>query len=130
MSGSQGTKRPGAGEQRALTYICGADDLAVGEIRRISVDGRSWALVRTPDAFFAVGTKCAHQGADLMGTRRLQGTIVDGEVGTFCYGMDAQVLRCPWHNWEFDVTTGESLHDRRRRLASRPVTVIDGGLYM
>jgi nitrite reductase/ring-hydroxylating ferredoxin subunit len=116
--------------QAGLTYICGADELAVGEIRRITVDGRSWALVRTPDAFFAVGTKCAHQGADLMGSRQLQGTIVDGQVGAFCYGMDAQVLRCPWHNWEYDVTTGESLHDRRRRLASRPVTVIDGALYM
>jgi nitrite reductase/ring-hydroxylating ferredoxin subunit len=118
-------------EQRPeLTYICRADELAVGEIRRITAAGRSWALVRTPDAFYAVGTKCAHQGADLMGTPHLQGTIVDGQVGTFCYGMDAQVLRCPWHNWEYDVTTGQSLHDRRRRLASRPVTVIDGGLYL
>jgi nitrite reductase/ring-hydroxylating ferredoxin subunit len=113
-----------------LAYICAADEIAVGEIRRISAHGRSWALVRTPDAFYAVGTKCAHQGADLMGARRLQGTIVDGQVGAFCYGMEAQVLRCPWHNWEYDVTTGESLHDRRRRLASRPVTVIDGGLYL
>lgn len=113
-----------------LTYICGADELAVGEIRRIQAAGRSWALVRTPAGYYAVGTKCAHQGADLLGSRRLQGTIVSGAVGEFCPGLDAQVLRCPWHNWEYDVTTGESLHDRRRRLASRPVTVHDGGLYL
>ena len=59
-----------------------------------------------------------------------KGTIVDGDVGAFCYGMEAEVLRCPWHNWEFDVKTGESLHDHRRRLASRPVEVIDGNLYV
>jgi nitrite reductase (NADH) small subunit len=125
MSDGQGAD-PAAG----LVHIGRADEMAVGEIRRIWLHGRSWALVRTPDAFYAVGTKCAHQGADLLGSRQLQGTIVDGQVGTFCYGMDARVLRCPWHNWEYDVTTGESLHDRRKRLASRPVTVIDGELYL
>ena len=29
---------------------------------------------------------------------------------------DGQIVRCPWHNWEFDVTTGQNVADPRRRV--------------
>jgi nitrite reductase/ring-hydroxylating ferredoxin subunit len=27
------------------------------------------------------------------------------------YGKDQEVLRCPWHGWEFDLTSGKHLAD-------------------
>lgn len=29
--------------------------------------------------------------------------------GEYNYAMDGQILRCPWHFWEFDITTGEMI---------------------
>jgi hypothetical protein len=38
-------------------------------------------------------------------------------------------LVCPWHGWEFDVLSGVSVSDPRRRLRKLRVEERDGGLY-
>lgn len=45
---------------------------------------------------------------------KLGGTALPGKVGEYKYGLDGQVVRCPWHGWEFDVTTGRSLFNPHR----------------
>ena len=32
-----------------------------------------------------------------------------GRPGQYQYALDGRVLRCPWHFWEFDITTGEMI---------------------
>ena len=39
---------------------------------------------------------------------------------------DGEVLRCPWHLWEFDLTTGQCLVDPQMRVKMYPVTIEDG----
>ena len=34
-------------------------------------------------------------------------------------GRDNEILRCPWHGWEFDLHSGQCLTDRRSSSASR-----------
>lgn len=53
------------------------------------VDGRVVALANVAGAWHALDGLCPHQGGPL-------GT------GTLC----GAVLTCPWHGWQFDVTTG------------------------
>jgi nitrite reductase/ring-hydroxylating ferredoxin subunit len=48
----------------------------------------------------------------------------------FCLGStvghEGEVLKCPWHGWEFDLVTGASLYTSdKRRLAGFRVTVED-----
>jgi nitrite reductase/ring-hydroxylating ferredoxin subunit len=43
---------------------------------------------------------------------------------------DGQIVRCPWHNWEFDVTTGKNVADPRRRIRTYRVDVSDGEVYL
>ena len=43
---------------------------------------------------------------------------------------DGQIVRCPWHNWEFDVTTGQNLADPKRRVRTYDVDVDDGKVYL
>jgi nitrite reductase/ring-hydroxylating ferredoxin subunit len=40
------------------------------------------------------------------------------------------VLRCPWHGWEYDISTGRNLIDPSRKLTTYPVTVEDGDLIV
>jgi 3-phenylpropionate/trans-cinnamate dioxygenase ferredoxin subunit len=43
------------------------------------------------------------------------------------YERAGEILRCPWHQWEFDVRTGRSYCDPRRlRLMQFPVAVEPG----
>jgi 3-phenylpropionate/trans-cinnamate dioxygenase ferredoxin subunit len=61
----------------------------------------------------------------------LGGTLVAREPGRYEWGRDGEVLRCPWHAWEFDVTTGRSLWGEDAfRLAVYPVTVVDGDVII
>jgi nitrite reductase (NADH) small subunit len=41
-----------------------------------------------------------------------------------------EILRCPWHAWEFDLATGENLENPACRLESFPVEAIDGMLVV
>ena len=38
---------------------------------------------------------------------------------------DGEILRCPWHNWAFDITDGRCLTDPAVRVKTYPV-VVDG----
>jgi nitrite reductase/ring-hydroxylating ferredoxin subunit len=45
--------------------------------------------------------------------------------------MAGRVLTCPWHKWQFDLTTGRTVSDfDRRRLISYPVLRRDGMVYL
>jgi nitrite reductase/ring-hydroxylating ferredoxin subunit len=42
-----------------------------------------------------------------------------------------EILRCPWHNFAFDVTTGRSLLEPERyRVATYRVTIEDGYIVL
>ncbi len=105
--------------------LCRRDAVAPGAMAVVRVLGRELAVARTPDdRWYAIRGTCPHQGAPL-GRGMLTGTFVPSDVGEFVYGRDAEVVRCPWHRYEFDVTTGRSLHDPEGcRVASYDVRVV------
>jgi len=51
---------------------------------------------------------------------------VSDQVGYWEFEREGEILRCPFHNWEFDITTGEALYDKRVRARTFPVEVRDG----
>jgi nitrite reductase/ring-hydroxylating ferredoxin subunit len=36
------------------------------------------------------------------------------------------VLRCPWHGWEFEISTGQSFAERRIRARTYRTAIEDG----
>ena len=54
--------------------------------------GKQIALFETPDGIYACNNRCPHEGYPLR-----EGTL-DG----------ACILTCNWHNWKFDLKTGEN----------------------
>lgn len=36
--------------------------------------------------------------------------------GEYIWSREGEILRCPWHGWEFDITTGRSIHNPRKTL--------------
>lgn len=59
-----------------------------GSIEREAA-GRIVAVCRVGDSWYALDGVCPHQGGPL-------------GRGMLC----GRVLTCPWHGWQFDVTTG------------------------
>jgi nitrite reductase/ring-hydroxylating ferredoxin subunit len=104
--------------------LCGRDDVRLGEMKVFRYRGRELAVARTgEDEFRAVRNVCPHQGAPL-GRGFLTGTFLASDYGEYNYGRDGEIIRCPWHRWEFDSATGSSLHDPKGcRVASYTLRV-------
>jgi nitrite reductase (NADH) small subunit len=108
---------------------CAAADLGPGERRIVEIDGRSIGLFNVDGRFYALHNGCPHKGGPLC-EGRVGGTTLTVRDRTFAYGRDGQVLRCAWHGWEFDITTGRALADPTVRARTYPVAVDDGQIVV
>ena len=105
--------------------VCAAADLAPGERRIVDVQGRSIGVFNVDGRFYALDNRCPHKGGPLC-EGRVGGTTLPTRERAFPYGLDGRILRCAWHGWEYDITTGVALADPARRARTYPVTVEAG----
>jgi len=82
-------------------------------------------------SLYGIVNYCSHEGAPLC-LGHVGGTTEadSGEPGGVRRTREGQILRCPWHNWEFDITTGQNVADPRRRVRTYPVDIADGEVYL
>ena len=105
--------RPSDHSGESLVKVADMDDLAARALKVVKVGRKQIVLFKTDRGVFACNNRCPHEGFPLA-----EGKMTDG-----C------VLTCNWHNWKFDLESGETLigGDRLRRY---PVVVKDGGIWL
>jgi 3-phenylpropionate/trans-cinnamate dioxygenase ferredoxin subunit len=105
--------------------VCFADELAPGERRIVDLEGRSIGVFNVNGDFHAVRNRCPHKGAPLcLGLAK--GLVVGSQPYEYEIVRDGEILRCPWHGWEFDLLTGKSIFNPHRlRVKSYAVSVED-----
>jgi nitrite reductase/ring-hydroxylating ferredoxin subunit len=59
---------------------------------------------------FAVRNRCPHQGGPLC-LGPTTGLLESDAPGQRVYQRHGEILRCPWHGWEFDLRDGRSIVD-------------------
>jgi nitrite reductase (NADH) small subunit len=89
--------------------VARADEVPPGTVARVQAGEREIALAHCDDGFFALQNECIH----------LKGPLGDGHL-------EGCVLTCPWHGWQYDVTSGENEFDRAIKLQTFEVKVEDG----
>jgi nitrite reductase/ring-hydroxylating ferredoxin subunit len=115
--------------------VAPAAEIGPGE-RRIVVPFRGRAgigVFNVGGAFYALRNLCPHKSGPLC-TGRVSGRIVaeappsDRPLLTDDYRVerDGEIIRCPWHLWEFEVATGRCLVDPKVRVKTYPVAIEDG----
>ncbi|MDQ2804075.1 MAG: Rieske (2Fe-2S) protein [Pseudomonadota bacterium] len=82
-------------------------ELPPGTRKLVTVRGRPIAIFNIKGEFFGLLNRCPHQGGSLC-DGVLTGLIESDEPGTYRYSRAGEILRCPWHGWEFDIRTGQS----------------------
>jgi nitrite reductase/ring-hydroxylating ferredoxin subunit len=89
----------------------------------VEVEGRSIGVFNVGGRFYALRNRCPHQAAPLC-QGAIKGMALPSLPGEYLWAREGEILRCPWHGWEFDITTGRSIFNPHRvRVASYPVTV-------
>ncbi|WP_274650898.1 Rieske (2Fe-2S) protein [Paenibacillus humicola] len=94
-----------------------------GARKLVVLEGRPVGVFNVNGTFYALRNTCPHQGAPLCaGT--VTGMTLASEPGEYLYGREGEIVRCPWHGWEFDITSGKSIFDPNKCLVkSYEVTV-------
>lgn len=87
--------------------VCPLEDIPPGARRRVQVNGRDVALFNVKGELFAVLDRCPHAGASLY-HGQLTGLMCSSGPGQYALEREGEILRCPWHRWEFDLRTGRS----------------------
>ena len=114
----------GKGAQRVV--VCAAEELPPGTRRIVKVGARSIGVFNVGGRYYALRNVCPHQGAPLC-RGPLTGTTLPGPPGSYRYAREGEILRCPWHGWEFDVTNGRSIFNPHAvRVRRYPVAVETG----
>ena len=89
-------------------YIVGTvDEIPPGKRKIVDVAGRSIGVFNIGGEFFALRNRCPHQGGPLC-EGRLAGFVESFGPGDLRYSRAGEILRCPWHAWEYDIRTGQS----------------------
>ena len=106
--------------------VCALADLSPGE--RCEARGAlayGVTVFNVGGDLYALLNHCPHRGGPLC-RGRLRPHPVSEQVGHWDFERESEILRCPFHNWEFDIRTGRALYDERVRARMFPVEVRDG----
>ena len=103
-----------------------AGELPPGGSKRVHAGGRDIALFRNGDEYHAIADRCPHEGASLC-AGRVVGLATSPRPGEYRLERPGELVRCPWHGWEFDLRTGQSWCDPDRiRVRAFGTTVEEG----
>ena len=86
--------------------VTGIADVKQGHGIVAEVNGKMLAVFNVDGNFHAVDNTCIHRG----------GPLGEGE-------MEGRVVTCPWHGWQFNVTTGECLKNPSAKVEVYQVKV-------
>lgn len=103
--------------------ICITAELPIGERKIVDIAGKSIGVFNVNGEYHAIRNACPHQLAPLC-LGKVSGTTLPSDAGEYNYGHEGEIIRCPWHGWEFDLKTGRSVFNPHRcRVKSYPVSV-------
>lgn len=74
----------------AMQRVAKVAEIPSGTIREFQVEGKAIALANVGGKFHAINNTCLHRG----------GPLGDGVL-------EGNVVTCPWHGWQYDVSTGK-----------------------
>lgn len=103
--------------------VCRTTELPPGEVIITEVNGIEIGVYNVKGEYYALHNKCPHRGAPLC-EGRITGLMTGPEPGQYEIEREGEIIRCPWHGYEFDITTGEFvLEPRTVRSMTYDVTV-------
>ncbi|WP_040763271.1 Rieske (2Fe-2S) protein [Novipirellula maiorica] len=89
--------------------VAAEEDCVEGHAIEVLVEGTLIAVFHDDGQWYAMDGMCAHQG----------GPIAQGHVAAGC-------VTCPWHGWQYELSTGIQTINRQPLQKTYSVRAIDG----
>jgi nitrite reductase/ring-hydroxylating ferredoxin subunit len=118
---------------RSGVVVGRSSDLEEGGRSVVSVDGEEIGIFRVDGSLYAWSNYCMHLGGPVcqgMIINRVGERIDDDGRSLGDYFTDEMHIVCPWHGYEYDITTGEHPADPSIRLHGYSVFERDGEILV
>jgi nitrite reductase (NADH) small subunit len=89
------------------------EDVPAGSIREFAIEGKVVAVANVDGKLFAINNVCLHRG----------GPLGEGEL-------HGQRVTCPWHGWQYEVTTGKLATNPAIGVETFPVEVRGDDIFV
>jgi len=89
--------------------VAKADEVEEGKGLVVEAGGKCLAVFKVDGTFHVIDNTCVHRG----------GPLGEGEV-------EGDTVTCPWHGWEYNVTTGHCLNNPSSHVRAYS-TVLENG---
>jgi nitrite reductase/ring-hydroxylating ferredoxin subunit len=114
--------------------VCNVGDIGEGGTRLVRVGRVEVGVIHYRGQYYAYRNLCPHQGGPACeGLKLPQIVEMIGEKGAHLgnkFDEDDLHIVCPWHGWEFHLSDGTHVIDKRQRLAKYEVAERDGQIYV
>ena len=97
----------------AKHVVAPAADVPPGAHLRVEAGGVPVAIFNLDGEYFGLLDRCPHMGGNLS-EGVVIGLVESPKPGCYAYSRVGEIVRCPWHGWEFDIRTGQSRFDPDR----------------
>ena len=88
-------------------------DIPHGGVRIIFPKGLPLLLIRKGNEVMALSNRCPHMGCPLSGG-----------------SLEGDVIRCPCHDWAFNIRTGKSVQAEEIKVATYQVRTENGSVFV
>lgn len=89
--------------------VARVDEVAPGTGKVVELEDRVLAVFNVGGDFYVIDNTCLHRG----------GPLGEGFL-------DGKMVTCPWHGWEYDVSTGENSLSPALKVNTYKTTGFDG----
>jgi nitrite reductase/ring-hydroxylating ferredoxin subunit len=86
--------------------VAGTEDVKAGSGMVAEINGKTIAVFNIDGTYHAIDNTCVHRG----------GPLGEGDV-------EGDLVTCPWHGWQYNVTTGVCVNNPAARVTSYQVQV-------
>ena len=96
-----------------FTKVATTSEIPAGSGKAVEVSGKTIAVFNCDGTFYAVDNTCTHRG----------GPLGEGSLSE-------KTVTCPWHGWEYDVSTGECQMDSSIKVQKFDVKVEGDDIFV
>lgn len=98
---------------RQEVRVARMNEIADGERKLVEHEGQTIGVFHHKGKWYAYRNQCLHRG----------GPVATGTL-------DDDILTCPWHGFQYNITTGQMLVDPSARLDTYEVVVKDEEIFL
>jgi nitrite reductase/ring-hydroxylating ferredoxin subunit len=106
--------------------VAPVSEIPPGGRKLVNAGGRAIVVFNLDGEFFALNNRCPHRGGSLC-DGIVTGLVLSDEPGHYDYSRRGEIIRCPWHSWEYDIRTGQSWCDPQRVRTRRYAVTVERG---